>query len=101
MNSKLSKSRVIHARATATPNAINTRLRRHQIGYKARSNASIGFMTKSRSELDMAQLVAWGHFGEPSGYSHRVLTPAHALRNARAAIGIPLPETEEDEPCNA
>lgn len=52
MNSKLSKSRVIHARATATPNAINTRLRRHQIGYKARSNASIGFMTKSRSELE-------------------------------------------------
>lgn len=50
---------------------------------------------------DLAQLVAWRDFGEPSGYSHRLLTPEHALRNARAAIGIPLPETEEDEPCNA
>lgn len=35
---------------------------------------------------DVAQLLAWHSFGESQGYSHRLLTPEHALRNAQTAI---------------
>lgn len=35
---------------------------------------------------DVAQLLAWQNNGESRGYSHRLLTPDHALRNAQDAI---------------
>ncbi len=35
---------------------------------------------------DVAQLLAWQNNGESRGYSHRLLTPEHALRNAQDAI---------------
>jgi len=35
---------------------------------------------------DVAQLLAWQNNGESRGFSHRLLTPAHALRNAQTAI---------------
>lgn len=35
---------------------------------------------------DVAQLLAWQNKGESRGYSHRLLTPDHALRNAQDAI---------------
>lgn len=47
--------------------------------------------SKAEAELlqalrDVAQILAWQNNGESQGYSHRILTPAHALRNAQAAI---------------
>lgn len=46
---------------------------------------------KSEADLlqalrDVAQLLAWHSYGESRGFSHRLLTPVHALRNAQAAI---------------
>ena len=35
---------------------------------------------------DVAQLLAWQNCGESQGFSHRLLTPDHALRNAQDAI---------------
>lgn len=35
---------------------------------------------------DVAQLLAWHSFGECRGYSHRLLTPEHALTLAREEI---------------
>ena len=35
---------------------------------------------------DVAQLLAWQNNGESEGFSHRLLTPAHALTIAREAI---------------
>ena len=35
---------------------------------------------------DVAQLLAWQNNGESQGFSHRLLTPDHALRNAQDAI---------------
>jgi len=35
---------------------------------------------------DVAQLLAWQNHGESQGYSHRLLTPEHALTLAREAI---------------
>ena len=35
---------------------------------------------------DVAQLLAWQNKGESQGFSHRLLTPDHALRNAQDAI---------------
>lgn len=35
---------------------------------------------------DVAQLLARHSFGECRGYSHRLLTPEHALKIARGAI---------------
>lgn len=35
---------------------------------------------------DVAQLLAWQNNGESQGFSHRLLTPEHALRNAQDAI---------------
>lgn len=35
---------------------------------------------------DVAQILAWHSFGESLGYSHRLLTPDHALTLAREAI---------------
>ena len=35
---------------------------------------------------DVAQLLAWHSFGQAKGYSHRLLTPENALRNAQTAI---------------
>lgn len=42
---------------------------------------------------DLAQLVAWQHFGECRGFSDRLLTPAHALTLARAVLIV----AEKDE----
>jgi len=55
------------------------------------------YMQRSRKEAqaesellqalrDVAQLLAWQNNGESHGYSHRLLTPEHALRNAQDAI---------------
>lgn len=35
---------------------------------------------------DVSQLLAWQNNGECKGYSHRLLTPEHALTLARDAI---------------
>lgn len=35
---------------------------------------------------DVAQILAWHSYGESHGFSHRLLTPVHALRNAQTAI---------------
>lgn len=35
---------------------------------------------------DVAQLLAWQNNGESQGFSHRLLTPEHALTLARDAI---------------
>lgn len=35
---------------------------------------------------DVSQLLAWQNKGESGGFSHRLLTPEHALRNAQTAI---------------
>lgn len=35
---------------------------------------------------DVAQILAWQNNGESVGFSHRILTPEHALRNAQSAI---------------
>lgn len=35
---------------------------------------------------DVAQLLAWQNKGESGGFSHRLLTPEYALRNAQTAI---------------
>lgn len=35
---------------------------------------------------DVAQLLAWHSYGKSQGFSHRLLTPDHALRNAQTAI---------------
>ena len=47
--------------------------------------------TKAEPDLlqalrDVAQLLAWQNYGESQGFSHRLLTPAHALTLARAAL---------------
>lgn len=47
--------------------------------------------SKAEAELlqamrDVAQILAWQNNGESHGYSHRILTPAHALTLAREAI---------------
>lgn len=52
MNSKLSKSRAIHARSTSIPSASITKLRRQKIGSKGQSNVNTGFMTRFRSEIE-------------------------------------------------
>lgn len=55
------------------------------------------YMQRSRKEAqaeadllqalrDVAQLLAWQNNGESRGYSHRILTPEHALTLARDAI---------------
>lgn len=52
MNSKTSKSHVIRARNTRTPNAVNTPPVRHLSGYRGRLNANTGSMTRFRSEIE-------------------------------------------------
>lgn len=55
------------------------------------------YMQRSRKEAqaesellqalrDVSQLLAWHSFGQAKGYSHRLLTPEHALTLAREAI---------------
>lgn len=55
------------------------------------------YMQRSRKEAqadaellqalrDVAQLLAWQNNGQLIGFSHRLLTPAHALTLAREAI---------------